>query len=112
MVNKTRLGLLGLSLVASARATKYGYNSVVVRKDTDIVAANFKDVEGVDLLSPAFLTPDTIPEGFSEGTKGPTDADILGELVKPPFSRQLLKENRFLCSRPGRQEQLVDLQQG
>ncbi|KAK6207877.1 carboxypeptidase [Colletotrichum tabaci] len=82
MVNKTRLGLLGLSLVASARATKYGYNSVVVRKDTDIVAANFKDVEGVDLLSPAFLTPDTIPEGFSEGTKGPTDADILDSFVQ------------------------------
>ncbi|TQN70529.1 Carboxypeptidase 2 [Colletotrichum shisoi] len=82
MVNKTRLGLLGLSLLASARATKYGYKSVVVLKDTDIVAANFKDVEGVDLLSPAFLTADTIPEGFSEGTKGPTDAELLDSFVQ------------------------------
>ncbi|GJC80888.1 carboxypeptidase 2 [Colletotrichum liriopes] len=82
MVTASRLGLLGLSLLASAQATKYGYNHVAVRKDSDIVAANFKAIEGVDLLSPAFLTPDTIPGGFSDGTKGPTDDDLLDSFVQ------------------------------
>ncbi|KAK1961787.1 carboxypeptidase [Colletotrichum sublineola] len=82
MVTTPRLGLLGLSLLASAQAAKYGYNHVEVRKDSDIVAARFKDVEGVDLFSPAFLTPDTVPEGFSDGTKGPTDDDLLDTFVQ------------------------------
>ncbi|KAK2035123.1 carboxypeptidase [Colletotrichum zoysiae] len=82
MVTKSRLGLLGLSLLASAQAAKYGYNNVGVRKDSNIVAANFRDVEGVELLSPAFLTPESIPEGFSDGTKGPTDDDLLDTFVQ------------------------------
>ncbi|WYZ39909.1 hypothetical protein EsH8_IV_000250 [Colletotrichum jinshuiense] len=82
MVTTSRLGLLGFSLLASVEAAKYGYNHVTVRKDSAIVAANFKDIEGVDLLSPAFLTPDTIPAAFSEGTKGPTDDDTLDAFVQ------------------------------
>ncbi|KAK1982794.1 carboxypeptidase [Colletotrichum cereale] len=82
MVTTSRLGLLGLSLLASAQAAKYGYNHVEVRKDSDIVAANFKNVEGVDLLSPAFLTPATISEGFADGTKGPTNDDALDIFVQ------------------------------
>ncbi|KAK1711913.1 carboxypeptidase [Colletotrichum acutatum] len=82
MVATFRLSLLGLSLLSSVQAAKYGYNHVTVRKDTDIVAANFKDIEGVDLLSPAFLTPETIPAGFSDGTQGPTDDDLLDSFVQ------------------------------
>lgn len=82
MVTTSRVGLVGLSLLASAQATKYGYNHVVVRRDTDAIAANFQDIEGVDLLSPAFLNPETIPAGFSDGTKGPTDDDVLGKKDK------------------------------
>ncbi|EFQ25169.1 carboxypeptidase [Colletotrichum graminicola] len=82
MVTTSRLGLLGLCLLASAQAAKYGYNNVQVRKDSEIVAANFKDVEDVELLSPAFLTPETIPEGFLDGTKGPTDDDLLDTFVQ------------------------------
>lgn len=87
MVTTSRLGLLGFSLLASVEAAKYGYNHVTVRKDSAIVAANFKDIEGVDLLSPAFLTPDTIPAAFSDGTKGPTDDDTLGKLELKSFSK-------------------------
>ncbi|KAF6806372.1 Carboxypeptidase 2-like protein 3 [Colletotrichum sojae] len=82
MVTTSRLGLVGLSLLASAQAAKYGYNHVVVRRDTDAIAANFQDIEGVDLLSPAFLNPETIPAGFSDGTKGPTDDDVLDTFVQ------------------------------
>lgn len=85
MVAASRLSLLGLTLLSSVRAAKYGYNHVTVRKDTDIVAANFKDIEGVDLLSPAFLNPETIPAGFSDGTQGPTDDDLLGKLSTSSF---------------------------
>ncbi|KAK1992130.1 carboxypeptidase [Colletotrichum falcatum] len=82
MLTTSRLGLLGLSLLASAQADKYGYNNVGDRKDSDIVAANFQDVEGVELFSPAFLTPDTVPQGFSDGTKGPTDDALIDTFVQ------------------------------
>ncbi|KAF6834468.1 Carboxypeptidase 2-like protein 3 [Colletotrichum plurivorum] len=82
MVTTSRLGLVGLSLLASAQAAKYGYNHVVIRRDTEAIAANFQDIEGVDLLSPAFLNPETIPSGFSDGTKGPTDDDVLDAFVQ------------------------------
>ncbi|KAL0931231.1 Carboxypeptidase 2-like protein 3 [Colletotrichum truncatum] len=82
MVTSSRVGLLGLSLLASAEAAKYGYNHVSVRPDSDIVAAAFPDVEGVDLFSPAFLNPEGIPAGFSDGTKGPTDEDVLDAFVQ------------------------------
>ncbi|TDZ39301.1 Carboxypeptidase 2 [Colletotrichum trifolii] len=78
----SRLGLLGLSLLGAVDAAKYGYNHVVVRQDTEITAPSFPDVEGVDLLSPAFLSPETIPAGFSDGTKGPTDDDVLDTFVQ------------------------------
>ncbi|OLN83713.1 Carboxypeptidase 2-like protein 3 [Colletotrichum chlorophyti] len=82
MVTSSRLGLVGLALFAAAEATQYGYNHVTVRKDSDVVAANFQDVEGVDLLSPAFLKPETKPGGFADGTKGPTDDDVLDAFVQ------------------------------
>ncbi|KAI8152637.1 Carboxypeptidase 2 [Colletotrichum sp. SAR 10_70] len=82
MLPTSRLGLFGLSLLASAEAAKYGYNHVTVRQDSDVIAANFQAIEGVDLLSPAFLGPETIPTGFAEGTQGPTADDILDTFVQ------------------------------
>ncbi|KAF0328226.1 Carboxypeptidase 2 [Colletotrichum sp. SAR11_59] len=82
MLPASRLGLIGLSLLASAEAAKYGYNHVTVRQDSDAIAANFQAIEGVDLLSPAFLSPETIPTGFAEGTQGPTADDVLDTFVQ------------------------------
>ena len=47
-------------------------------KDSKIVAAAFPDVKGIDLVSPAFLSPSTLPAGWSNGTEGPTDLSELG----------------------------------
>lgn len=69
--------LLGTVSIASAQGVQYGHNHVVVRKDTDIVAPNFPTVD-VPLLSPAFLSPQGIPDGFAAGTAGPTDDSTLG----------------------------------
>ena len=60
--------LVGLTLVEAA---KYGNDHVPVRRDSDMVAANFQD-PNVTLLAPAFLSPDTIPTTFANGSDGPT----------------------------------------
>lgn len=69
--------VVGLASVASA--AKYGYNHVTVRPDSEVVAGAFPDVD-IDLLSPAFLTPEIRQEGFSDGTQGPTSQDDMGRL--------------------------------
>lgn len=66
-----------------AQAT-YGNNLLEAAKDSDIVAAAFPDVEGVDLIAPAFTSPETVPSGFENGTSGPTDLFELGEYYDIP----------------------------
>ncbi|KAF5662538.1 carboxypeptidase 2 [Fusarium heterosporum] len=68
--------LIGLSAVSAVNAVQYGYNHVTVRKDTELVAANFKDVD-IDLYAPAFLDPKTRQLGFKNGTQGPTSHEDL-----------------------------------
>ena len=51
-------------------------------KDSKIVAAAFPDVQGIDLISPAFISPSTLPAGWSNGTEGPTDLSELGMACK------------------------------
>lgn len=70
------VGVLGLTCV---EAVRYGANHVPVRKDNEAVVVNFRDVAGYELLSPAFLSPDTVPAGFVNGTDGPTSDSELGE---------------------------------
>lgn len=70
--------LLYLSALGVASAAKYGYNSLTVLRDTEIVAANFPDTN-VTLLAPAFQT-DQFPAGWTEGTEGPTPDVELGKL--------------------------------
>ncbi|CRK37066.1 Carboxypeptidase 2 like protein [Verticillium longisporum] len=74
MRTSTLTGLFGL--LSFAEAAKYGYNHVAVRQDSDIVAANFKDVD-ISLYSPAFLNPGSRLEGFSRGTEGPTSHEAM-----------------------------------
>ncbi|RBR10208.1 uncharacterized protein FIESC28_09594 [Fusarium coffeatum] len=51
---------------------QYGENWTPTIKDSDLVAANFPDVN-ITLRSPAFLNPETVPARFANGTEGPTD---------------------------------------
>lgn len=68
------IGLVGLTCV---EAVRYGTNHVPVRRDNELVAANFENVQGYELQSPAFLNPDSVPADFANGTAGPTsDAEV------------------------------------
>jgi hypothetical protein len=74
-----RLGA-GLLLAGLAYAQgHYADNQAALLQDSEAVAANFPDVEGVTLYSPAFLNPESVPAGFQNGTSGPTDEAEMGE---------------------------------
>lgn len=60
-----------LLTLASAQ-TQYGENHVTVTRDSDAVAENFPPIDDIELLSPAFQSPNTIRPGFDNGTEGPT----------------------------------------
>jgi hypothetical protein len=89
MISNIRRGLCaGILLVYGATAQsggpqsglQYGENQVVVQKDSDVVATAFPDVN-ITLLSPAFLSPETVPAAFANGTDGPTDDIDLGKTI-------------------------------
>lgn len=69
--------LVGLSALTTANAATYGNNWVTTRKDPAPLAAQFPS-PNTTLLSPAFLSPETIPAAFTNGTEGPTDDAELG----------------------------------
>ncbi|KAI6559498.1 hypothetical protein MCOR04_009842 [Pyricularia oryzae] len=61
-----------LALAATSVAqSQYGYNQLPVRQDSELIAANFPDVD-VELRAPAFLEPGSIPSGFANGTEPAT----------------------------------------
>jgi hypothetical protein len=59
---KAILLCLGSSVLAQNIDPTYGDNYTPVSKDDDAIARNFPDID-IDLLSPAFLNPETVPEG-------------------------------------------------
>lgn len=64
--------LVGLGLSAPAAAQKaYADFQAPLERDNDVVSAEFPDIEGVELLSPSFLNPENIAEGFANGTSTP-----------------------------------------
>ncbi|KAK7983156.1 short chain dehydrogenase reductase [Apiospora arundinis] len=69
---------------------QYGENWLRTIKDSDLVAQNFPDVD-IELLSPAFLNPKSVPERFSNGTEGPTDHVDLDF-----FIRDLARKNDWM----------------
>lgn len=70
---------LGLAAVGSVEAATYGNNHVTTRKDPNVLAAQFPS-PNTTLLAPAFLSPETVPAAFVNGTEGPTDDAELGIL--------------------------------
>lgn len=79
MISGLRLGA-GLLFAGLANAQgHYADNQAALLQDSEAVAANFPDVEGVTLYSPAFLNPESVPAGFENGTSGPTDEAEMGE---------------------------------
>lgn len=75
LFNRAHLALLAAAGIAQAQS--YANNSRSHVPDNPLVAAAFPDVD-IELLSPAFLNPETIPAGFAENTAGPTDQATLG----------------------------------
>ncbi|KAF1935993.1 Zn-dependent exopeptidase [Clathrospora elynae] len=62
-------------------ADRYASNQNPVVVDTPQVTANFPDVEGIKLLSPAFKNPETVPGAFANGTSGPTPQRTLESFI-------------------------------
>ena len=77
---KLVVAFLGLTVV---ECVQYGHNHVLVRRDSEAVAANFADVPGYDLIAPAFQDPSSVSARFANGTEGPTDDYVLGRLPLP-----------------------------
>lgn len=64
------------SILAQSIEPTYGDNYTPVNKDDEAISRNYPDID-IDLLSPAFLNPETIPEGFANGTSGPTPDHVM-----------------------------------
>jgi len=62
----------------SASRTTYGNNDLAIDFDDEAISRNFQDID-IPLLSPAFLNPESVPAGFSNGTSGPTPLHEMGE---------------------------------
>ncbi|KAK1593802.1 carboxypeptidase [Colletotrichum navitas] len=88
----TALGLLRAGLTA-AKLT-YASNQARIFPDSKAVAANFPEVEDVELFSPAFTNPEGVPSGFANGTSGPTD-----EVTLDHFLRTLAARNEWMTYR-------------
>lgn len=87
MTRFKHLSLATSLLTVVTAQTQYGENQVTVTRDSDAVAENFPPVDGIELLSPAFQSPDTVRPGFSNGTDGPTSQFELEYFVQSLASR-------------------------
>ncbi|KAI1044434.1 hypothetical protein LB505_013426 [Fusarium chuoi] len=76
------------------RGLQYGENWAPTTKDSDLVSANFPDVN-ITLRSPAFLNPNKVPARFSNGTEGPTD-----DIELDYFIRNLARKHDWMTYEP------------
>lgn len=74
-------GLLSLWAGLANAQGHYADNQADLVQDNERAAANFPDVDGVELLSPAFLDTKSVPAGFANGTSGPTDEATMGNVL-------------------------------
>lgn len=63
---------------------KLGWNHQPVDQDDESIAKNFPDVD-IELLSPAFINPESIRPGFDNGTANPTYQRDLGTPSSHPL---------------------------
>jgi hypothetical protein len=75
---RLKAGLLAAAYLVNAQ--RYGENSHTPVVDAPHVAAAFPDVD-IDLLSPAFLNPESVPAGFAQLTAPATDQSTLGKSI-------------------------------
>jgi hypothetical protein len=61
--------------------SRYAANTVPLYDEPEAVAANFQDPD-VELYSPAFLDSSSVPDGFANGTSGPTSQARLEDSFK------------------------------
>lgn len=62
-------GAVHAQSAGSASRTTYGNNDLAIDFDNEAVSQNYQYVD-IQLLSPAFTNPDSVPAGFSNGTSG------------------------------------------
>ncbi|KAF2032399.1 Zn-dependent exopeptidase [Setomelanomma holmii] len=92
---------------------KYASNQNSIVIDSRQVAANFEGVDGVGLLGPAFLYPDTVPATWANGTSGPTPQDALESFVRSLADRnRWIKYHNDLVSEESRAIPYVTLSNG
>jgi hypothetical protein len=77
---KAILLCLGSSVLAQNIDPTYGDNYTPVNKDDAAISQNYPDID-IDLLSPAFFNPETIPAGFANGTSGPTPDFVMSKSI-------------------------------
>ena len=85
------------SCLTPVEAVKDDQTHVPTRPDLELVAANFPD-PNVTLLSPAFISPDGVPQGFNDGTEGPTDATNMGCFLQSLADRNDWMSYQASCS--------------
>lgn len=74
----------------------YAKNQNPIVVDAPQVVANFPAIEGVELLSPAFIKPGSVPDSFVNGMSGPTPQYTLGEHVLSDSSESLTECRKLL----------------
>jgi hypothetical protein len=79
-------GVVQAQSAGSASRTTYGDNNLAVDFDNELISRNYQDVD-IQLLSPAFINPESVPPGFSDGTSGPTPDHEMGKQFLAKYIR-------------------------
>jgi hypothetical protein len=75
------LATTSLTISSVYAQSRYAANTVPLYDEPQAVAANFPDPI-VELYSPAFLDSDSVPDGFTDGTSGPTSQALLESFLQ------------------------------
>ncbi|KAF4445759.1 hypothetical protein F53441_10508 [Fusarium austroafricanum] len=83
-----RAAFTGLLYAGLATAQiRYNHNQVKLVKDSEEAAKHFPEVKDIQLESPAFTDPKSIPAGFDNGTAGPTSDATLDYFLQSLAAR-------------------------
>ncbi|RGP69185.1 carboxypeptidase 2 [Fusarium longipes] len=90
-------------LGGAAAQISYANNQVTFVKESEQVAANFPDVDD-EIYSPAFLNPDDVDKGFTNGTAAPNSQQSLEQFLWTLASRNdwMTYHNPSFSSEEGR----------